>query len=370
MMGDFLQQTAGPWTMYHIVIALVLTILGFVARAIVLYVATHQLAKFTARTESNADDLALTAVTGPLGAILPVTGVYLGLRYLVAVQPEWTWIAHLDRVFRLATILLITWTVFRLVDAGATLLSEMSARTESKLDDQLVPLARKGAKVFIAALGFVLLAQNLGYSVSGLLAGLGIGGLALAMAAKDTLANLFGSLMIMLDRPFHVGDFIRFDSNEGTVEEIGMRSTRVRTAAKTVISIPNQHLANATVENITMMPRRRVRFTLGVTYDTSAAQVQELVTKIEAYLQARQDVDHEFPVVVRFADFGASSLDVLIQYFATTQDWVEHMQVRQDINLGLMNLVEEMGLEIAFPTRTVHLVGDAKGNGARQPVQG
>lgn len=369
-MGDFLQQTAGPWTMYQILIALVLTILGFVARAVVLYVATHQLAKMAARTESNADDLALEAVAGPLGAILPVTGVYLAFRFLVGLQPEWTWITHLDRVFRLVTILLITWTVFRLVDAGAVLLSEMAARTESKLDDQLVPLARKGTKAFVAALGFVLLAQNLGYSVSGLLAGLGIGGLALAMAAKDTLANLFGSLMIMLDRPFHVGDFIKFDANEGTVEEIGMRSTRVRTAAKTVISIPNQHLANATIENISLMPRRRVRFTLGVTYDTSAPQMQELVTRIEAYLLARQDVDHELPVVVRFSDFGASSLDVLIQYFAATSDWIEHMQVRHEINLGLMNLVEELGLEVAFPTRTVHLVGDGNGKGVEQPVQG
>lgn len=361
-MADFLQQTAGPWTMYQVSVALLLAIVGFVARLVLGFVATHQLAKITARTESRADDLAVEAVVKPLGAILPVAGAFLGVRYLVSLQPEWTWISHVDRVFRIVSILLITWTAFRLVNAGAILLAEMSARTESKVDDQLVPLARKGAKVFIATLGFVLVAQNLGYSVSGLLAGLGIGGLALAMAAKDTLANLFGSLMIMLDRPFHVGDMITFSGGEGVVEEIGMRSTRVRTAAKTVVSVPNQNLANATVENQSQMPRRRVKFTLGITYDATAAQMQELVTRIESLLRADPDVDPE-QLMVRFTDFGASSLDVLVQYFTVTTEYPRSLEIRQRLNLELMRLVEEMGLQIAFPTRTVHLVGD-RGRGA------
>ena len=356
-MGDFLQQTAGPWTMYQVSIGLLLALLGFVARLVLGLVAKHQLAKFTARTESRADDLAVEAVVKPLLTILPVVGVFLGARYLVSLQPEWTWLAHLDRVFRIVSILLITWTAFRLVNAGATLLSEMSAKTESKLDDQLVPLARKGAKVFIATLGFVLVAQNLGYSVSGLLAGLGIGGLALAMAAKDTLANLFGSLMIMLDRPFHVGDQITFAGGDGVVEEIGMRSTRVRTAAKTVVSVPNQNLANATVENQSLMPRRRVKFTLGITYDASAAQMQDLVARIESMLRANPDVDPE-QLMVRFTEFGASSLDIMVQYFTVTTEYPRSLAVRQDVNLALMRLVEEMGLKFAYPTRTVHVVGD------------
>jgi MscS family membrane protein len=357
-MGDFLQQTAGPWTMYQVCVALLLAVVGLVARLVLNFVARHQLAKITARTESRADDLAVEAVVGPLSAILPVAGVFLGARFLVSTQPEWTWLAQLDRVFRVVSILMVTWTAFRLVNAGAVLLSEMSARTESRLDDQMVPLARKGGKVFVATLGFLLVAQNLGYSVSGLLAGLGIGGLALAMAAKDTLANLFGSVMIMLDRPFHVGDIVSFPGGEGVVEEIGMRSTRVRTPTKTVISIPNQHLANATVENQSEMPRRRVRFTLGISYDASATQMQDLVTRIEDDLKTNPKVESE-TVVVRFTEFGASSLDIMVQYFANTKDWAEHLAVRQEVNLRLMGLVEEMGLQIAFPTRTVHLVGDA-----------
>ena len=122
-----------------------------------------------------------------------------------------------------------------------------------------------------------MIAQNLGYSISGLLAGLGIGGLALAMASKDTLANLFGSIMILIDRPFHVGDWITFPGGDGTVEEVGMRSTRVRTFAKTVVSIPNHAMANATVENHSLMPKRRIKFKLGVTYESTVDQVTGLV---------------------------------------------------------------------------------------------
>lgn len=141
-----------------------------------------------------------------------------------------------------------------------------------------------------------------------------------------------------------------------------MRSTRVRTAAKTVVSVPNQNLANATVENQSQMPRRRVKFTLGITYDATAAQMQELVTRIESLLRADPDVDPE-QLMVRFTDFGASSLDVLVQYFTVTTEYPRSLEIRQRLNLELMRLVEEMGLQIAFPTRTVHLVGD-RGRGA------
>ena len=313
-MGDFLQQTAGPWTMYQISVAFILIVVGFVSRLVLKFVARHQLAKLTARTESDADDIALDAIVKRLGTLLPVGGLYLGVRYLVSLNPEWTWIANLDRTFRLVSTLIITWTAFRLVDAGATILAEMSERTESKVDDQLVPLVRKAAKIFVGALGFVLVAQNLGYSVSGLLAGLGIGGLALA----------------------------------------------VRTPARTVISVPNQNLANATVENQSEMPRRRVKFTLAVTCEASAAQMQDLVGRIEELLKADDEVDPE-QIMVRFTDFGASSLDVLVQYFTVTTEYPRHLAVRQKINLALMRMIEEMGLRLALPTRTVHLVSGEGG---------
>ncbi len=185
--------------------------------------------------------------------------------------------------------------------------------------------------------------------------------LALAMAAKDTLANLFGSIMILIDRPFRVGDWITFNGSDGVVEEIGLRSTRVRTFAKTVVSVPNQALANATVENHSLMPKRRIKSTLGVTYGSSVAQMQTLVERIEAYLRGNAEIDQEF-MLVKFTEFGASSLDVFVYCFTTTTDWTRHLAVRQEVNQAIMGLVQEMGLSVAFPTRTVHLVeAEARG---------
>ncbi len=354
LMG-ILDNPVGPWTIGQLLLAFIFVVGGFVLRAILNAIVSHRLMALAEKTETKADDLASEALINPLGLILPVVGVYLAIRTLLVVQPEW--LDASDQVFRVVSILVITWTAFRLVDALAILLLELASRTSSRLDDQVVPLVRKALKTFLGILAFILIAQNLGYSVSGLLAGLGIGGLALAMAAKDTLANLFGSIMILIDRPFHVGDWITFSGGDGVVEEIGLRSTRIRTFAKTVVSIPNQALANATVENHSLMPKRRIKFNLGVTYDASVDQVSGLVTGIEHYLKENTDIDQEF-MLVKFTTFNDSSLDLFVYCFTVTTDWTQHLAVRQDVNLRIMSMVEELGMSIAFPTQTVHLIED------------
>jgi len=353
---ETLAHPAGPWTWGQLAAAFAFIAGALILRAVLNGLVRSRLKVITARTDSEADDKLADALVSPLSLVLPVLGVYGAVRVLLAVQT--TWREGADRIFKVLTILVLTWTAFRIVDAVAIFLRELTEKTDSQLDDQVVPLVRKAAKTFIAVLAFILVAQNLGYSVSGLLAGLGIGGLAVAMAAKDTLANLFGSIMILVDRPFHAGDWITFDGGDGVVEEIGLRSTRIRTFAKTVVSVPNQALANATVENHSLMPKRRIKFNLGVTYDASVDQMQELVRRIEAYLRGNPDIDQEF-MLVKFTDFGASSLDVFVYCFTVTTDWTKHLAVRQEVNLALMRIVEEMGMSVAFPTRTVHLVEDA-----------
>ncbi len=326
---------------------------GFILRWVFNLIVANRLKKAAEKTETKADDMAVAAIISPLGMILPLVGIFLSIRTLLAIHQ--TWLHNTDMGFRIASIFVLTWTGFRMLDALAVFFAELTSRTESKLDDQLIPLLRKAIKTFIVILAFILTAQNLGYSVSGLIAGLGIGGLALAMAAKDTLANLFGSLMILIDRPFHVGDWITFPGGDGVVEEIGLRSTRVRTFAKTVVSIPNAALANATVENHSLMPKRRIKFTLGVTYESTVEQVETLVGNIEKYLHANPDIDQEF-MLVKFTTLNDSSLDLFIYCFTKTTDWTQHLSIRQDVNLSVMSLVEELGMSIAYPTQTLHLV--------------
>ncbi len=348
--------TLGPWSVAQLLLAFGFLAGSFILRAVFNVVIANRLEKMAQKTETEADDMAVAAIFSPLGLILPVVGVFLATRTLLAVKPAW--LSNLDTGFRITTIFVVTWTLFQMLDALGVFLGELTNRTESKLDDQLIPLLRKAAKTFLVILAFILTAQNLGYSVSGLIAGLGIGGLALAMAAKDTLANLFGSLMILIDRPFYVGDWITFDGGDGVVEEIGLRSTRVRTFAKTVVSIPNAALANATVENHSLMPKRRIKFTLGVTYESTVSQVENLVQNIENYLKSNSDIDQEF-MLVKFTTFNDSSLDLFIYCFTVTTDWTQHLSVKQDVNLKIMSMVEDLGMGIAYPTQTVHLVNEA-----------
>lgn len=350
---SFTAHTLGPWTISQLLLAFAFLVGSFILRSIFNAVVANRLKGFAEKTVTEADDMAVAAVFSPLGLILPVLGMFFAVRTLLVIHP--VWLDHADTGFRISTIFLLTWTFFKMLDAAAVFLSEFTSRTESKLDDQLIPLLRKAAKTFLIILAFILTAQNLGYSVSGLIAGLGIGGLALAMAAKDTLANLFGSMMILIDRPFHVGDWITFSGGDGVVEEIGLRSTRVRTFAKTVVSIPNAALANATVENHSLMPKRRIKFTLGVTYESTVDQVKTLVQRIEDYLKSNSDIDQEF-MLVKFTTFNDSSLDLFIYCFTVTTDWTQHLSVKQDVNLKIMTMVEELGMGIAYPTQTLHLV--------------
>ncbi len=353
--NQFADKSLGLWTLGELLLAFGFLVGGFVLRAIFNAVVANRLKKAAEKTETEADDLAVAAVFSPFGLILPVVGIFFAIRTLIAIHP--TWLSHSDTTFRIVTIFVLTWTGFKILDAVGVFFGELSSQTASKLDDQLIPLLRKAAKMFLFILAFILTAQNLGYSVSGLIAGLGIGGLAVAMAAKDTLANLFGSLMILIDRPFNVGDWITFPGGDGVVEEIGLRSTRIRTFAKTVVSIPNQALANATVENHSLMPKRRIKFTLGVTYESTVQQVETLVQRIEDYLQNNADIDQEF-MLVKFTTFNDSSLDLFIYCFTVTTDWTQHLSVRQDVNLRVMELVEELGMGIAYPTQTLHLLDD------------
>ncbi len=345
----------GPWSLGHLLLAFAFIVGGLAARMIVNALVRTRLKALTARTATESDDHLADALISPLSLMLPLIGIFLAVRLLIVVNPDWA--AATNTTFRVVTILVVGWTLFKVVDALAILIAEITSKTDSRLDDQLVPLVRKGTKTFLSILGFVLIAQNMGYSVSGLLAGLGIGGLALAMAAKDTLANFFGSLMILVDRPFHVGDWVTFGNTDGTVEEVGLRSTRIRTFAKTLVSVPNQIVANTTVENHSLMPKRRIKFTLGVTYDATVKQMEDLVAAIEAYLRANPDIDQEF-ILVKFTTFGASSLDVFVYCFTISTDWTRHLTVRQEVNLQVMRLVEDMGLGIAFPTQTVHLIDE------------
>jgi MscS family membrane protein len=215
----------------------------------------------------------------------------------------------------------------------------------------------KGSVLITATL---MVLQNLGYSISGVLAFGGVGGIAIGFAAKDLLANFFGGLMIYLDRPFNVGDWIRSPDKdiEGTVEKIGWRLTTVRTFEKRPLYIPNAVFANIAVENPSRMSHRRINETIGIRYD-DLSHMHSIVREVEAMLRQHPDIDNEQTLMVHFNQFNASSVDFFVYALTPTTNWIRFHALKQDILLQVSAIIAQHGAEIAFPTQTLHLPGAA-----------
>ena len=257
-----------------------------------------------------------------------------------------------------ALVLAITFLVWRILDVISCAAERTAAKTQSKLDDQLIPLARKTIKIVVAIVVGVSLIEKVGYSATSLIASLGVGGLALALAAKDTIANLFGSFVVFADQPFQIGDGVKVGGVEGVVEEVGLRSTRIRGFDKTISTVPNQQFTSSPVVNLSQRPNRRIRFELGLSYDASAEELEDFLEAVRNWLKEQDGLDAD-TVMVHFTQFADSSLTVLIQVFTHAPDFNTSMVLQEEVLLGVMRLVETHGLDIAFPTRTVHVAGDS-----------
>ncbi len=246
------------------------------------------------------------------------------------------------------------WAAYRLVDIVAAVLEDRANRTDSKFDDLLVPLVRKTFKILVVAFGLVFIAESLDLPIRSILAGIGIGGLAVALAAQDVVKNVFGSLLVILDQPFSVGDYVTVGGVEGSVEELGFRSTRIRTPGDSVVTLPNSNLISSSVDNLGLRRTRRWKTTLGLTYDTP-------VDKIEAFCEGVRELIREHPRTIKegfqvaFNEFSASSLDVVMLVKFEVTDWGSELEARQRLGLDILRLAENLGVELAFPTQTVHL---------------
>jgi len=298
------------------------------------------------------------------GATL-VTAIILRIGYPQLLLPV-AWSQALASVVRVLITISIVWASYRSVDLLAAKLADRAEKTESKLDDQLVPLLRKTLKVVVCVIGTILVLQNLRFDVTTLFASVSIGGLALGLAAKDTLANLFGSIMLFVDSPFQIGDWINFKGVDGTVEEVGFRSTRIRTFYNSVVVVPNAQLANELIDNYGQREFRRCLLTLGLTYDTTPEQMQAFVEGCRAIISANEHTRKD-TFEVHMAGFGASSLDVMLYFFFRCDTWTVELRERHNIFLEIMRLADTIGVSFAFPTRTLHVESMAEAHAGKVP---
>jgi len=239
------------------------------------------------------------------------------------------------------------------VDAFGSVLEQMAARTENRIDDQLAPFAKKALKVIVVVVGGLVILQNIGVNVTSLLAGLGIGGLALALAAQDTAANLFGSITIIFDSPFKIGDWIKLGDIEGNVEEVGFRSTRIRTFYNSLITVPNSVVAKEKIDNMGVRPLRRIRQNLGIIYETPPDRIEAFCENIRYLLLQIEKVSKE-SIVVSFNGYQESSLNILLNFHINSTDNKEELQIQQKLFCDILLLAKEMDVQFAFPTRTIY----------------
>ena len=268
-------------------------------------------------------------------------------------------------VLDLALAAIAVWFAYRAIDAFCARLEAITAKTATKVDDHLVPLVRNGLRVGSVILAMLLIAQSQGYSITTLVAGLGLGGLAIALAAQDTLANVIGSLAIVGDRPFQVGDWVLVGGYEGTVERVGLRSTRVRTFYDSVVSVPNSKVVNSIVDNMGQRKFRRMKHMLSLRYDTDPDRIQEFVDGVRGLILKNPAMRHDY-FEIHLNRFSDSSVDVLVYCFFRVPDWHAELSERHNFLLSILRLAKELGVDFAFPTRTLSLEPTA-GPGAPLP---
>ena len=336
-------------------IALALLLLGSVGLAWLLTAPLLRIVRAIARrTGSHIDNVLARLIIGPLRLALG-TAIFLAGLYPIwlAVRPH----RVVSGITEALLMIAFTWFVLRLIDSAARVTVARSATRGHVGAVSAVPLARRALKVFVGLLAFLAIFQNLGFNATGILAGLGIGGLAIALAAQKTLENFFGGLSLVADQPVRVGDFCKFGTQQGTVEDIGLRSTRVRTLDRTVVTIPNSDFATMQIENFASRDRTRLTTTIGLRYETTPDQLRWLLVELKKLLLAHPKVSPD-PARVRFINFGSYSLDIEIFAYVTTGNVDEFMAVREDVFLRIMDLVAASGTGFAFPSQVSYTATD------------
>lgn len=352
--GLFSTQILWGVEIWRLAVAALIIFAGFLSRKLVVGLFKRSLASFAEGTKAQWDDDLVAMMPRPLSIVIQLTLWYFALGFL-SLPTEPVDVSKIaTQGLQIAISASVAWSLFRLVDVFTLAMERLSAKTESKLDDQIVPLIRKTIKIIIAVTVLVTVIQNLGYSVTSFLASLGVGGLALALAAKDTVANLFGSVVIFTDRPFQVGDWVEFDGIQGDVEEVGFRTTRIRRFDKSLVTVPNSTFSITAITNHSARPKRRVDITVGVTYESKPAQIRSLVDALRALIAEHEGLDRGFQFV-HFTEMGATSLNVRVYCFTVSTNWVTHLAVKEALMLRIMETVAAHGLEMAFPTQTVYL---------------
>ncbi len=350
-------------TATHYVISALFLVGAILLRRVVTNIIFAQLKRLAAKTTTTLDDKLFPALETPVATFIMVVGIFAALKVLKLNAATDSAIGYGSTV---AFSLVVFWGLLRAFGAVLDHAQELATARQMGIA-AFMPWIKKALISIFVIFGVLLVLQSLHYDVKAMLAGLGIGGLAFALAAQDTIANLFGSIVVAIDQPFKIGETVKIGANTGTVEDIGLRSTKIRLVDKSLAIIPNKTVSSEAIVNLSRFTQRRVEQVLTLTYDTTPDQMAAIVEEIRTIIGAEDEVDPA-SVQVFFRDLSASSLDIWLAYVTKDPDLKKNLAAKQRINLAMMRAVAARGLGFAFPAQAIHLDGRvAKALAERKP---
>ncbi len=335
--------------LYKFILALAVFLFSLLLRKFFVIVVVKFIKRLAKKTATEVDDIFISITSKPIGFLIVISGLLisfliLGMKHTI-----------ITKLLKSIIIVVISWTLYNLVNTFSSHIYGFTEKFGKEMSKELGSFLIKLFKVFAIGIGVLAILQEWGINISAIIASLGLGGLAFALAAKDTAANLFGGLTVLIDKTMKVGDWVKIGDVEGIVEDIGLRTSKIRSFENSLIVIPNQILANQSLENFSRRNVRRIKMTIGVTYSTKREQMVKMLEEIRTMLETHPNIAKDQLLMVYFTEFGDSSLNILIYCFANTIDWKKYMAIREDVNLKIMEIVEKHGASFAFPSTSIYV---------------
>ncbi len=348
-MSDFFSQTFYGNTVENWFYSLLFMLGGFIFAKVIYWFFKNIVKTLTSKTKTKLDDVLLEVIEKPVVFGIILGGIWYGLMRLSFTPGIDKMLSH---AFTFTAILNLTWLIVRAVDAiFSEIIVPITEKTENTFDDQIVPVLRKGVKGILWIVGVIVGLDNAGFDIMALIAGLGIGGLALALAAQDTVKNIFGGVMVFIDKPFQIGDRVIIGGHDGFVIEVGIRSTRIKTLQNRIITIPNSKFSESSIENISAEPSRKVTLNLGLTYETSPDKMDLAMKILGQIVDANHDA-LEPDRIISFNNWGDFNLGIIFIFYI--KKGADILGVQSKVNLEILRRFNENGLSFAYPTQTIY----------------
>ncbi len=333
----------------NLVAAIVVFLLFLLFRKLFTLTIMGTLQKVSKMTNTYYDDRVISALKGPVSFAFILIGAHL---FFVLIFKETEWIKNILNTLVVYTIF---WAIISVLESLSSVFHHATEKFNPDLAEEMGNFILKIVIFLVAAVGLGAMLQVWGINVTALVASLGLGGLAFALAAKDTASNMFGSFALLADKSIRIGEWIKVGGVEGTVEDIGMRTTKIRSFEKSLITVPNQIVSNSPIENFSRRGVRRIKMQIGLTYGTSRDQVNTIVKEIREMLHNHEKISQKDTLLVNFESFGDSSLNIFIYTFTNTPNWERYLNIREDIHLKIMKIVEDNGSSFAFPSQSIYM---------------